>query len=73
VSLLIKHKFHHTRYELQLKGARSGFFSFYIFLFLVAFGCFVFIDVAATCRAVEAAVSQKDAKEIPGGDIMTAA
>jgi len=42
VSLLIKHKFHHTRYELQLKGARSGFFSFYIFFISCCFRLFCF-------------------------------
>lgn len=40
---------------------------------LLLFFAFVFIDVAATCRAVVAAVSQGDPQGDPGGDIMTAA
>jgi len=61
---------------MQLKGARSGALFFIPLLYLLsafAFFAFVFIDVAATCRAVVAAVSQGDPQGDPGGDIMTAA
>lgn len=78
MSLLIKHKFHHIRYEMQLKG--HAVVPYFLFLYftcclrlLLLFFAFVFIDVAATCRAVVAAVSQGDPQGDPGGDIMTAA